>query len=129
MSARVVLDSSALLALLQEKKGSELIQPLLENATMSSINVAEVLTALTRIHILPQEALLFISHMIKEIIPFDVEQTALVADLYAQGKEKGLSLGDRACIALGIKLKAPIYTADKIWGHLSIDRVDIRVIR
>lgn len=129
MNTKIVLDSSALLALLQQEKGSEIIQPLLENATMSSINIAEVLTTLMRIHILPQEALLFIPDMIKEIIPFDLEQASLAAELYPQGKEKGLSLGDRACIALGIKLQAPIYTADKIWADLSIDCADIRLIR
>jgi PIN domain nuclease of toxin-antitoxin system len=129
MDNSVVLDSSALLALLQQEKGSEVVQPLLNDAVMSTVNIAEVLTALQRIHISPKEALFSIPGMIKAIVPFDLDQAQLVAELYPHGKDKGLSLGDRACISLGIKLKAPIYTADKIWEHLSIERADIRVIR
>jgi len=40
-----------------------------------------------------------------------------------------LSLGDRACITLGIKLQAPIYTADKIWAKLKLNNADIKLIR
>jgi PIN domain nuclease of toxin-antitoxin system len=129
MNKSVVFDSSALLALLQQEKGSDVIQSLLNDAIMSAVNVAETLTALKRIHISPKETLTSIPDMIKIIVPFDLEQAQHVAELYLHGKNKGLSLGDRACIALGIKLKAPIYTADKIWEQLSIDNADIRLIR
>jgi ribonuclease VapC len=129
MNKKVVLDASALLALIQGEKGAEVIQPLLKQAVMSTINIAETLTALQRVQIIPQEALGLIIAMIETIIPFDLEQAQCVAELQPRVSHKGLSLGDRACIALGIKMHLPIYTADKAWEHLSLDNADIKIIR
>lgn len=129
MSKKVILDASALLALIQKEKGAEIVEPLLKYAIMSVVNVAECLTALQRVRIPPQEAMEYISAIIATIIPFDLEQAQLVAELYPHVQHKGLSLGDRACITLGIKLQIPIYTADKIWSKLTIDQANINLIR
>lgn len=129
MSNSVVLDASALLALVQEERGAEKLKPLIRKAVMSTVNVVESLTALQRINIPSNEASLLINEIVADVIPFDMEQAVYVADLYPQVKHKGLSLGDRACIALGIKLKAPIYTADNAWADLNLNGVDIRLIR
>jgi PIN domain nuclease of toxin-antitoxin system len=126
---RVVFDVSALLALIQEEKGAEIIRPLLKCSVISSVNVAESLTVLQRLGIAPEEAMISISDMIRDIIPFDLEQAGRVAELHFQGQHRTLSLGDRACIALGIKLQLPIYTADKIWAQLQLNNADIRLIR
>ncbi len=96
---------------------------------MSAVNIAECLTALQRTGILPQEALILITDIIATIIPFDLEQAGYVAELQSRVQHKGLSLGDRACIALGIKLQVPIYTADRIWAELQLDGADIKLIR
>ena len=129
MSNKVVLDSSALLALIQSEKGAEVVRPLLKQTVMSTVNVAEVLTALQRVNIFSEEATNAISEIVPFIIPFDLEQAQNVAKLYLQVKSKGLSLGDRACLAVGMKLQAPIYTADKIWRELRLENVEIRLIR
>jgi len=129
MSDKVVLDASALLALIQNEKGADVVKPLLKRAVMSTINVTEVLAALQRVEIQPKDAILSISDVIQELIPFDVEQAQCVAELQPYVRHKGLSLGDRACIALGLKLQAPIYTADKIWGELQLDNISINIIR
>lgn len=129
MSNNVILDASALLALIHQEEGADIVKPLLKKAIMSTVNVSEVFTALQRADILPKEALTSISDFIQTIIPFDIEQAQLVAELYPFTKSKGLSLGDRACIALGQKLQLPIYTADKIWKELQLDNIDIRLIR
>ncbi|AVP88197.1 hypothetical protein phytr_12730 [Candidatus Phycorickettsia trachydisci] len=129
MSNSVVLDASALLALVQEERGAEKLKPLIRKAVMSTVNVAESLTALQRINIPSNEASLLINEIVADVIPFDMEQALYVADLYPQVKHKGLSLGDRTCIALGMKLKAPIYTADNAWTDLNLNGVDIRLIR
>ena len=96
---------------------------------MSAINVAEVLTALQRIEIQPKEAIASLCDVIQTIMPFDAEQAQCVAELQPYVRHKGLSLGDRACIALGQKLQAPVYTADKIWGELQLDAITINIIR
>jgi PIN domain nuclease of toxin-antitoxin system len=129
MTDKVVLDASALLALIQNEKGADIIRPLLKRAVMSTINVAEVLTALQRVEIQPKDAIVSIRDVIQGIIPFDVEQAQCAAELQPYVRHKGLSLGDRACIALGQKIQAPIYTADKIWGELQLDNIIINLIR
>jgi len=129
MNNKVVLDASALLALIQNEKGADVVKPLLKRAVMSTINVTEVLAALQRVEIQPKDAIVSISDVIQELIPFDVEQAQCVAELQPYVRHKGLSLGDRACIALGLKLQAPIYTADKIWGELQLDNISINIIR
>ncbi len=50
------------------------------------------------------------------------------AELQSQVQHKGLSLGDRACIALGIKLQVPIYTADRVWTQLQLSNSNIILI-
>jgi PIN domain nuclease of toxin-antitoxin system len=129
MSSKVILDASALLALIQNENGADIVRPLLNGAVMSSINVAEVMTALQRVDISPKESCTSISEIIKTIVPFDLEQAQYVAELQPYVQHKGLSLGDRACISLGQKLQAPVYTADKIWADLRLETVTITLIR
>ena len=59
---------------------------------------------------------------------FTTEQAKLAGSLIAQTGALGLSLGDRACLALGITLQAPIYTADKSWKNLRLG-VHIHLVR
>lgn len=130
MKNKVVLDASALLALIQNEKGAEIVSPLLNKAVISTVNLAEVLTTLKRVvDIPPGESSMSISDIVQEIIPFDMDQAQRVAELYPYVKQKGLSLGDRACLALGQQLQIPIYTADKIWSELQIENVEINIIR
>ena len=125
----VILDASALLALVQEEAGAEIIKPLLKFSIMSVVNVAETLSVLQRTNISPGEGLALISDIVTTIVPFDLEQVEQVAKLHHLVKAKGLSLADRVCIALGIKLQIPIYTADRIWSELQLDNADIKLIR
>lgn len=125
----IVLDASALLALIQNERGGEIIKPLLSYTVMSTVNITEVLTALKRTNIDTAETLTLITDFIAVIIPFDLEQAKYAAELQAYTRHKGLSLGDRACIALGVKLNTTIYTADKIWAELKIKDANIKLIR
>ena len=129
MNNRVVLDASALLALIQEETGAEIIKPLLKFSVMSAVNVTETLSVLQRTNISPEEGLTLITDIVTTIVPFDLEQAEQVAKLHPLVQPQGLSLADRACIALGIKLQIPIYTADRIWDELKLDNIDIRLIR
>lgn len=129
MSNNVILDASALLALIHQERGADIVKPLLKKAVMSTVNISEVLTALQRTDILLKEALTSICDIIQTIIPFDTVHAQLTAELSPFTKSKGLSLGDRACIALGQKLQIPVYTADRIWGELKLENVDIKLIR
>lgn len=128
-SNNIILDASALLALIQNEPGTEIIKSLLKVSVMSTVNITETLSVLQRADITPKEGLTLITNIITTIIPFDLELAELTANIHPLVKSKGLSLADRACIALGIKLQIPIYTADKIWAELNLDNVNIKVIR
>jgi PIN domain nuclease of toxin-antitoxin system len=129
MNNRVILDASALLALIQEETGAEIIKPLLKFSVMSVVNVTETLSVLQKTNISAEEGLTLITDIITTIVPFDLEQAERVAKLHPLVQPQGLSLADRACIALGIKLQIPIYTADRIWSDLQIDNANIKLIR
>jgi PIN domain nuclease of toxin-antitoxin system len=126
---RVVLDASAVLALLNDEPGADKLTPeLLSNAASSTVNLAEVQTKLVSEGGIPDEAWEDTLSPIREAMPFTAEQARIAGSLVAQTAALGLSLGDRACLALGIALGAPIYTADKSWKKLSLG-VRIHVIR
>jgi ribonuclease VapC len=129
--SRIVLDASALLAILHEEPGSEIFAQqldLLENATMSAVNIAEVYGKLVGMGIGSEEAWGAVIAPILEVADFDSEQAKIAGSLVPQTRSLGLSLGDRACLALGTVLKAPIYTADRAWKKLRLG-VSIHVIR
>ena len=127
--SRVVLDASAVLALLNSEPGTEKLTPeLLGNAACSTVNLAEVQTKLVSEGGNPNEAWEDTLSPIREAMPFTDEQARIAGSLVAQTRRWGLSLGDRACLALGIVLKAPIYTTDKTWRNLKLG-VRIHLIR
>ncbi|AIL13723.1 hypothetical protein IM40_09925 (plasmid) [Candidatus Paracaedimonas acanthamoebae] len=129
MNNNVVLDSSALLALLKNEQGAEIVESLLGNIIMSSINVSEVATVLLDSEMTLQECQDTVLPFISAIVPYDEEQAFLAADLRKQTKAYGLSLGNRACIALGQKMQLPIYIADKIWNELQLEGIEIKLIK
>jgi ribonuclease VapC len=126
---RVVLDASALLAILNRERGAEKLTPeLLSVASISTVNLAEVHGKLVGRGLAPGDAWEAALSPIREAVPFTPEYAKIVGDLVAQTRPLGLSLGDRACLALGLAWKAPVYTADKSWKKLKIG-ARIRVIR
>jgi len=127
--SRVVLDASALLALLNQEPGAQLLTPeLLRNATASTVNLAEVQTKLVREGGDPDEAWELALAPISEPEPFTTEHARIAGTLVTQTRALGLSLGDRSCLALAILLGAPVYTTDKDWKNLKLG-VAIHVLR
>lgn len=129
MNKKVVFDASSLLILLQEESGAEKLKPLLDYAVMSAVNISEVLNVLGRNKLSIEESMPLINDMITEIIPFDIDQAELSAKLSSDDSIKGLSLGDRACIALGMQMKLPIYTADQLWKKVKLSSANIILVR
>jgi PIN domain nuclease of toxin-antitoxin system len=127
--SRIVLDASALLAVLNREPGAERLTPrLLGGATSSTVNLAEVQGKLVSRGIGPDEAWEAALSPIREAAVFTGEQAKIAGSLIAQTSGFGLSLGDRACLALGIALKAPVYTADRSWKSLKLG-IRIHVVR
>jgi PIN domain nuclease of toxin-antitoxin system len=126
---RIVLDASAILAVINGEPGAEKLTPnLLGRAVGSAVNLAEVQTKLVTRGWTSEEAWEDATSPVREILPFNDEQAKMAGDLAARTRPLGLSLGDRACLALGIALKAPVYTADGTWKKVKIG-VRVHVIR
>jgi len=126
---KIVLDASAMLAALNHEPGSEKLTPeMLSNAAGSTVNLAEVHTKLVSRGGDPDEAWEDALSAIHEPVPFNEEQARIAGGLVTQTRALGLSLGDRACLALGLVLNAPVYTTDKSWKTLKLG-VRIHVIR
>jgi PIN domain nuclease of toxin-antitoxin system len=129
-----VLDSSALLAYLQLEPGEEVVRAVLaEGSIISSVNLSEVLEVLSRANAEPDElagemdesGVLFSALLIEE---FTYEDSIEAARLRPLTRHLGLSLADRACLALAKRMEFPVLTADQAWAELDLG-LDIRVIR
>jgi len=101
---------------------------MLATAAGSAVNVAEVHTKLVSRGGDADEAWEDALSAVGEVVPFTAEQARIAGGLVKQTRSLGLSLGDRACLALGIALKAPVYTTDRTWKNLNVG-VRIHVIR
>jgi len=127
--SKIVLDASVLLALLNQEEGAQKLTPeLLREATSSTVNLAEVQTKLVREGADPDEAWELALAPIAEVEPFGSEQAKIAGTLVKETRPLGLSLGDRACLALAVTLKAPVYTTDRDWKNLKLG-IRIHVIR
>lgn len=126
---KVLLDASAIIALIKKEKGCEVVNEILPKSSISSVNFCELISTLTKEGVSSEDTDLITENIIPEIILFDHDLAIDAGKLLAITKSKGLSLGDRACIATAIKYKLPVYTADKIWSELDIPKLDIKLIR
>lgn len=127
--SKCVLDASTILAVLFNEPGNEVLtDELLAESFVSTVNLAEVQAALVRRGVPPADAWRQATIPASEIVAFTEDQARVAGSLVAQTRSLGLSLGDRACLALGIALGAPVYTADKSWKKLHVG-VPVHVIR
>ncbi len=129
-----MLDSSALLAYLQLEPGEDAIRAALAGGSIiSSVNLSEVLEVLSRANAEPDElaremdesGVLFSALLVEEFTHDDSIEAARLRPLT---RHLGLSLADRACLALASRMEFPVLTADQAWAELDLG-LDIRVIR
>lgn len=130
----VVLDASALLAYLNQEAGAEKVaEQMVGGGYISAVNLAEVYSKVTEwgqdAHLL-EEALVRQGLLggVLEVVPFGPQDVQLVAALRPLTKAQGLSLGDRICLALAMRLRLPAITTDSAWNHLEAG-VEVRVVR
>ena len=126
--SKVVLDASALLALLNNETGADRVRELLPDAMISTVNLAEVVTRLSLLGMPEEQVREVLSLLGLGIIAFDEEQAFLTGLFAAQTHSLGLSLGDRACLALASVTSATAITADRGWKDLNLG-VSIRLVR
>ena len=124
----IAFDASALLAYLYREQGWDRVAEFADEACISAVNLSEVLGKFVRDGHDPIEVLGRIETTSLEIVPFGTQQAALAAALVPATSKHGLSLGDRACLALAVARGIPALTADRVWAQLELDIV-IRLIR
>ena len=126
-----VLDASALLAYLWQEPGHETVAQRIEQSTvmMSSVNLSEVLSRAADKGMSPPAMAALQAALPFEIIPFDRAQAQTAASLRPPTKALGLSLGDRACLALAIERQAVALTADRVWQAIKIEGLVVEMLR
>ena len=124
----LVVDASALLAVLNQEPDTERWAAALKDAALSAVNVSEIVAKLADVGIPEREIRVALEPLGFEVVPFDATQAYQAGLLRPQTKGAGLSLGDRACLALARSRKLPVLTADRAWMRLRLG-VEIRLIR
>jgi PIN domain nuclease of toxin-antitoxin system len=126
--SEVVLDASAVLALLNEEPGREAVAAAFPHAVISAVNLSEVVAKMMDFGIPAPSAQSAIEDLGLQVHPFDEGQAVTAGLLRRQTRSLGLSLGDRACLALGLQLGLPVLTTDRSWKSLDLG-VAVRSIR
>jgi len=127
---KMVMDTSVLLAFLFNEKGASRVEALLNDGlgVISSVNYAELVSKLVEKGMPLTEVQQVIDSLELEFVAQNKEQAIITGELRTVSKEFGLSLGDRACIAMAKEAQLPVLTADQVWQKLDVD-VAIETIR
>ncbi len=132
MTSRIVLDASAILALVQHEPGGAAVSDALLDPDMdvlvSCVNLCEAATKLVGTGQTSSEIRLTLGPFLQYVVNFDAEQAIYAGDLVRVTKRFGLSLGDRACLALAASRGATAWTTDADWKKLKLD-VKVRLLR
>ncbi len=123
-----VLDSSAVVALMMKERGAEAVEPYLEGAMVSAVNLAEIGAKMVERGATLElvEAELHAAGIV--VVAFDRQQAIETARLRALTKERGLSLADRACLALAASTGRVAVTSDREWTEVGLP-IEIHLFR
>lgn len=125
----VVLDASAVLALLADEPGAATVAAAIsEGAAIGAVNLAEVLAKLVDVGMPEAEAVAVVEGLGLEVVPFDEATAVVTARLRAPTGAHGLSLGDRAALALALIRGEPVLTTDRAWSTVDV-AVEVRSLR
>ena len=125
-----VLDASALLALLFDEPGGEMVERGLMASVISAVNLSEVMHKSLERGVGVEGLRDDLEALGVDVLAFDGDAAEEAANLRLATRAAGLSLGDRACLALARRLELPAVTADRTWEGLELpDPVAVIVIR
>lgn len=123
-----MLDASAVLAFKLGEAGADVVQSLIGASVLSTVNVVEVASRLIDRGASPTEVAQLPFELDCRMAPFDTDLALRAALLRNSTRPYGLSLGDRACLALARREGLPVLTADRSWAKLDVG-VEVVLIR
>lgn len=124
----IVADASAVLAALKNEPFAKFDPQRIVEASISAVNLCEVLTKLADDGLSEAQANAVVAVLDLHVYPFGRREAGDAANLRPLTRGSGLSLGDRACLALGRELHSPVVTADSAWARLDLG-VEVILIR
>ncbi|AOH85526.1 twitching motility protein PilT [Sphingomonas panacis] len=117
--SRIVLDASALIALVKGEAGATIVAEAIAGSRMSSVNYAEVVSHFIHAGMPEREIDMMLDPLPIDVVPLDKDTAKRAGRLRAATASAGLSLGDRCCLALSIQEALPAWTADKAWRNIA----------
>lgn len=123
-----VFDSSAVLAIVFDEPGADRALERLDGGLISSVNYSEALAKMIQKGFAAADAIEGLAAMTLQLMPFDKAQAEETAQLRESTAHKGLSIGDRACLALAASRQAVAITTDRAWADLALG-MQIEIIR
>ena len=127
--ASVVFDASAILALLRDEPGADVVARNIGDGIISAVNFQEVIKELLRRGIPLEASLELLDALHLDIHPHGAQEAITAAGLHLVTKQYGSGLGDRTCMALAITLGLPALTADQAWDKIAVAGLTMQIIR
>ena len=128
MTPTAVLDASAVVALAHGEAGAEMVEPLVDGSCISTVNWSEVARVCLTVDRDPDALRALLADAGCRTIEFTVDDASVAARRWQTAREAGLSLADRACLALAARLDVPAVTADRAWVAVDVG-VEVVAIR
>jgi ribonuclease VapC len=125
--SEVVLDASALLALVQKETGAEQVIPLMPQAVISAVNFCETVQRLRRGGMPLESVTMVLTPLVPEPVVFDRATAYVAASIHEKTRGQGISFGDCACLALALMRGVPAVTAERKWDQCDIGVQIIRI--
>ncbi|OQW70272.1 MAG: VapC toxin family PIN domain ribonuclease [Proteobacteria bacterium ST_bin13] len=127
--ASIVFDASAILALLRDEPGANVVAQYIGDGLISAVNFQEVIKGLLRRDVPIDAALVMLDALHLEVRPHGRDDAIAAAKLYPVTKEFGSGLGDRTCMALAIAEGLPVITADQQWARIDVPGLRLLLAR
>lgn len=125
----VVLDASAVLALVRDEPGADKVVPHIGRAAISAVNLQEIIKELLLSGLDKPTIRELLDELRLDICSHNAEAAYAAAGLHAQTREFARGLGDRSCLALAVQLGVPALTADREWKKVKVKNLKVEHIR